>query len=102
VGLVTVLASRLGVLLCARRVLLPLRVIAFAMMFGGSAVGFGGILVMFGCLVVFVFGHDFLRRVWRGTLAKLWETDFGSKVCLDPNHLFCCQVIESIRMRHVR
>jgi hypothetical protein len=45
------------VLLGVRRVLFALRVIAFAMMFGGGAVRLSSVFVMFCCLIVFVFGH---------------------------------------------
>ena len=51
------LVRRLGMLLSARRVLLSLHVIAFAVMFGGCAMRLRGVLVMFGCFIVFVFGH---------------------------------------------
>jgi hypothetical protein len=62
--LVAMLPCSLGMLLGVRRVLFALRVVAFAMMFGGGAMRFGGILVMFRCLIVFVFGHRFLRFLW--------------------------------------
>jgi hypothetical protein len=57
VRLLAGLSSILRVLLGARRVFFALCMIAFAMMFCGSAVGFGSILVMLGCLIVLVSSH---------------------------------------------
>jgi hypothetical protein len=58
--LVGVLVGGLGMLLCARCVLLALGVVALAVMFRGGTMCLGGVLVMFGSLVMLVFGHEIL------------------------------------------
>jgi hypothetical protein len=57
VGLIALLVSGLRVLLCGSGVLLALRVVAFAMMFGRHAVGLGSVLVVLGGFVVLVSCH---------------------------------------------
>jgi len=63
-GLFTMLASRLRVLLGACGVFLPLGMIALAVMFSGGSMGLGRVFVMFCCFVVFVSSHFAILGVW--------------------------------------
>lgn len=57
VGLVRLLVGRLRMLLCRVRMFLALRMVAFAMMFGGRTVCLGRVFVVFSGLVVFISCH---------------------------------------------
>jgi hypothetical protein len=56
-SLIGVLMGGLRMLLRTLGMLLALRVIALAMVFGGGTMRLGGVFVMFSCLVVFVSCH---------------------------------------------